>query len=41
MCVHELIGASVVCYAEGWRDGGKGGGMKMLASPSSIGGIII
>lgn len=26
MCVHELIGASVVCYAEGWRDGGKGGG---------------
>lgn len=26
MCVHELIGASVVCYAEGWRDGGKGRG---------------
>ena len=44
MCVHELIGVSVVCYAEGWRDGGMEGwrgGMKMLASPSSIGGIII
>lgn len=31
---------SVLCWGmEGWREGG--GGMKMLASPSSIGGIII